>query len=624
MDALLSGSSEAKQTEDLFSGIEEETKAVPLKKTDDAQPLISDEDSKETLDVQSRELALSDLVPPKTNVGDRLVRLAYRLGVGGSTLTAPLRKPARPRLLATVETPLAGDRTMGMSLRAGHFLVSGVKLPIAEVEYQSSSRATPPFERMIHGFAWLRDLCAAGQREQCVETAEQIAKLWLNANPGPGKCAAWYADYVSMRLMAWLVHAPLLLSGKDAELRPQMLGAIDQTARWLDREVRRSSDPLGAVLGWGALIAAGLLMPQGKPRRLYAEAGLVSALGDFVGEDGGALSRSPQAQMDVIAMLIDLEACYQATERELPEAFRLMRELLVPPLLTLRHGDGGLGNWQGIGAVRADRLAALIDASTVRTRALKDVRHWGFHRLKAGQTIVQLDAAPPPRAKHSRWGCASTLAFEMSEGPQRLIVNCGGAVLAGGLVPARIEQGLRTTAAHSTLVLDDVNSTSVLLGGKLGKGVEQVEVERSEITRRNGEAQRIEACHNGYAARFGLIHRRILMLRNDGSELRGEDVLEPSTRKGQRGKLKFAIRFHLGKGVDARLSEDRRGASLALPNGCLWQFRLGGNDAGADLALEESMWVDGDGHPHGIEQLVVQGMQSRSGGQFSWLLKKMG
>ncbi|NNF92990.1 MAG: hypothetical protein HKM91_00110, partial [Altererythrobacter sp.] len=52
--------------------------------------------------------------------------------------------------------------------------------------------------------------------------------------------------------------------------------------------------------------------------------------------------------------------------------------------------------------------------------------------------------------------------------------------------------------------------------------------------------------------------------------------------------------------------------------------RLGGNDAGADLALEESMWVDGDGYPHGVDQLVVQGMTSRGGGQFSWLLKKMG
>lgn len=624
MDALLSGQSETKPDEDLFGETQSNEPALPLG-GGEAEPLAPAKVEAEAQPItESRALVLSDFVPPKSDFGSRMLRFAYRLGVGGATLTAPFRKPARPRLLATVDTPYMGDRATGMALRAGHFLIHGAKAPISEIEYASSSRLAPPFERVIHGFAWLRDLNAAGQREQCVETAERIAKLWLDANPKPGKCAAWQIEHAAQRLMAWLIHAPLVLSGHDEQLRPRMLAAIDDTARWLDREVRRSPDPLGAVLGWGAITAAGLLMPQGKPRRLYGEAGLIAALGDFVGEDGGALSRSPLAQVDVIAMLTDLEACYKATDRDLPTSLGLMRELLVPPLLAMRHGDGGLGSWQGNGATRADRLAALIDASGVRTRPLKDVRHWGYHRLDGGQTRIQIDAAPPPRARHARWGCASTLAFEMSDGADRLIVNCGGAAMAGGQVPARIEQGLRASAAHSTLVLDNANSTAILLGGKLGKGVEQVEVERSEQSRPRGPVQRIEASHDGYAARYGLKHRRILMLRGDGSELRGEDILLPATKKGQRGKVSFAIRFHLGHGVEARVSEDRRGASLALPGGGLWQFRLGGNGQGADVEIEESLWVDGDGRPHAIEQLVIQGMTSRGGGQFSWLFKKTG
>ena len=624
MDALLSGQSEHKPEEDLFGEIHADAPALPLKRRD-AQPVarVTDEAAAPPV-TEVRALVLSDFVPPKADFTEKLVRFAYRFGVGGATLTAPFRKPARPRLLATVESPLAGDRTAGMALRAGHFLIHGVKAPIGEVDYASSSRMAPPFERVIHGFAWLRDLAAAGQREQCVDTAERITRLWLDANPKPGKCAAWQVEHAAHRLIAWLVHAPLVLSGQNEKLRPRLLAAIDDTARWLDREVRRAPDPLSEVLGWGAITAAGLLMPQGKPRRLYGEAGLIAALGDFVGEDGGALSRSPMAQMDAIAMLTDLEACYKATGRDLPASLGLMRELLVPPLLAMRHGDGGSGSWQGNGATRADRLAALLDASGVRTRPLKDVRHWGYHRLAGGKTVVQIDAAPPPRARHARWGCASTLAFEMSDGPHRLIVNCGGAALAGGHVPARIEQGLRATAAHSALVLDNANSTAVLLGGKLGKGVEQVEVERGEIARASGEVQRIEASHDGYLARYGLIHRRILMLRGDGTELLGEDILLPPAKKGQRGKVGFAIRFHLGRGVEARLAEDRRGASLVLPDGGLWQFRLGGNDAGAGVEIEDSMWVDGDGRPHAIEQLVIQGMASRGGGQFSWLLKKMG
>jgi hypothetical protein len=36
------------------------------------------------------------------------------------------------------------------------------------------------------------------------------------------------------------------------------------------------------------------------------------------------------------------------------------------------------------------------------------------------------------------------------------------------------------------------------------------------------------------------------------------------------------------------------------------------------------MWVDGNGRPQPIQQLVIEGMTPRSGGTFSWLFKKMG
>jgi uncharacterized heparinase superfamily protein len=376
------------------------------------------------------------------------------------------------------------------------------------------------------------------------------------------------------------------------------------------------------------VVAAGLLLPHGKPRRLYGEAGLITALGDMVGEDGGVLSRCPAAQVEAIGMLTDLLACYDAVKVTPPPALGVMRALLVPPLLALRHADGSLGSWQGQGAIPAERVSAVIAASGVRTRPLAQSGGWGYSRVKAGDTLLQFDTAPPPRTRHARTGCASTLAFELSDGPQRVIVNCGGAALAGGQVPARIGQGLRATAAFSTLVLDNANSTAVLLHGQLGKGVETVALDRRQIARPNRrEATLIEAAHDGYAARFGLTHRRILTLSGDGTELAGEDILVPTSRNGKRGKIGFAIRFHLGRGVEVELSPDRRGASLLLPDGRLWQFRLVGDRASGEeitLTAEDSLWVDGEGRPHATEQLVIEGLALRSGGQFSWRLRKTG
>jgi uncharacterized heparinase superfamily protein len=400
----------------------------------------------------------------------------------------------------------------------------------------------------------------------------------------------------------------------------ERVAALAETARWLDRNVGKAEDRLAELAGWCAIVAAGLLLPDGKPRRLFGEAGLVRALGEVVGTDGGVLSRSPLDQMEAIALLVQLGACYRATRRDPPQAIETMERMLVPPLLTLLHSDGGLGNWQGAGAVSAERIVALVKASGVRSRPLRDARQWGYQRISAGRSVLQFDAAPPPLARHTRFGCASTLAFELSHGAQRLIVNCGGAAFAGGQVPVRIEQGLRATAAHSTLVLGDANSTAVLINGKLGSGVGEVEVDRRLVESGQATATRIEASHDGYGQRFGLIHRRILILRDDGTDLRGEDVLAPAGRRDKRGKIPYAIRFHLGPGIEATLTDSKRGVHLALPDGSYWQFL----SISGEVIVDDSLWVDGDGRPHQVQQLVIEGMESRGGGSFSWLLKKLG
>ena len=157
-------------------------------------------------------------------------------------------------------------------------------------------------------------------------------------------------------------------------------------------------------------------------------------------------------------------------------------------------------------------------------------------------------------------GSASTLAFELSDGPQRLVVNCGGPGPLPTDLPDELVEGLRTTAAHSTLVLADTNSTNILADGSLGKGVEDVTIDRSE----DNDASRLEASHDGYVRAFGLIHKRSVMLGNDGKELRGADQLIAKGRKKIREVGAYAVRFHLAPGVEATVDRRRNGRDPAL------------------------------------------------------------
>ena len=173
---------------------------------------------------------------------------------------------------------------------------------------------------------------------------------------------------------------------------------------------------------------------------------------------------------------------------------------------------------------------------------------------------------------------------------------------------------MRTTGAHSTLNLNDCNSTAILVDGTLGKGVDDVVINRAE----DNDSSRLDASHDGYVRGFGLLHERSMILGNDGKEVRGQDKLTPKGRKKIKADVPYAIRFHLAPGVEATPTADGMGAILRASGSPPWNFRC----RGAMLGIEESLYVDHRGAPIATQQLVVVGEVSALGGTIAWQFRR--
>src|SRR3546814_11576338 len=102
---------------------------------------------------------------------------------------------------------------------------------------------------------------------------------------------------------------------------------------------------------------------------------------------------------------------------------------------------------------------------------MRQAREWGYQRLAAAKAAVIIDAAPPPVARVIDGGCASTLAFEMSDAPHRLIVHCGGARARVPHLPPHLDDGPRTTGEPSTLLLAAFNTHPLPSPATLGSAV---------------------------------------------------------------------------------------------------------------------------------------------------------
>jgi uncharacterized heparinase superfamily protein len=541
----------------------------------------------------------------------RLHRLSWRTPLHSLRLRG--RHPLK--LLAVPKDPVAGDKLAGEAILRGRFLHRGEAVEIDSLDF--ADPALPrDFSDYLQSFEWLRDLAAAATRERAAKAAEKVMIRWLAADAEHVSERAWRADLWGRRILFWSAYAPYILSSRDTDYRAQVLNTLSRGARHLDKAADRAAPGIARMTAWAGVIAAALVVQGGPARLSKGEAGLLRALALGVHDDGGLTSRSPVEQLALVELLSQLRAVYLAGEREMPDAVAEVLEGAVAALLGVALGDEALSNWQGGNMASKRRIAAAVEGSGVNARPLRQPRGWGYQRLDAKTTVAIFDAAPPPPSRAFSGGCASTLAFELSEGQNRIVVNCGGEGAASGALPEQLVRALRTTAAHSTLNLGDRNSTAIHEDGTLGKGVAQVELLRDDT----GGVVEVEASHDGYVRRFGMVHQRTLTLASDGRELKGQDLLLLAGRgKRKAGEpLPFAVRFHLAPNVEAATTADGQGALLRIRGSTVWQFRC----RGGQLSIEDSIWIDGEARMHGSQQLVVTGDTPPDGHTVAWIFRR--
>ncbi|WP_426166012.1 heparinase II/III family protein [Sandarakinorhabdus sp. DWP1-3-1] len=555
--------------------------------------------------------------------GDRGLSLSERVAarVSTSLYKTPLhRLRLRGRyplkLLGVPEDPVPGDGAIGERIRAGRLIHAGHTAMTRDLDFRAAAPAA--WRDWAHGWEWLRDIAGhAADHKDGAKLAEPLIARWL-ADFGDYDPQAWRADVTGTRLLFALGHAPLVLSSTDQVYRSSVLSALATWARHLDRAAFRLPDGLPRARALCGLYAAGLLIPGGEARAAAALAALDRLLAVLVLPDGGIATRAPVDALALAELLLFTAGTGPALGLRPPPLFADTLARLVPSLRGLVLGDAMIGAWHGGAAIPAVPLERLAKRTATGTALARAGRWSGYYRLSAGKTVLVIDAGPPPLARVAAGGHAGTLAFELSDGADRVITNCGGERGLATPLPGPLAAGLRTTAAHSTLTIADTNSTRIRDDGALGLGVEEVTVQ----SRSSEQGQWLEASHDGYAKRFGLLVRRRLFLSPDGQDLRGEDVIEPAAKSPlkRRPERDFDIRFHLGPGVAATPTADGAGALLKLPQGRVWGMKA----RGGTVSIEPSLWIDPAGTLHKTQQLVITGRTDKADASIGWSFKRAG
>ncbi len=232
-----------------------------------------------------------------------------------------------------------------------------------------------------------------------------------------------------------------------------------------------------------------------------------------------------------------------------------------------------------------------------------------------------MDVGRPPPIEFSVGAHAGCASFEMSVGYERLIINCG--------VPhpnsVSLRRLARTTAAHSTVTLNDTSSCRFLtrtsigdwLGEAIVSGPTRVDLDRRSLP----GATMIAMRHTGYVERYRIVHERRLTLSDQGDRLEGYDAFMSPTGKplSRSGKDIFAIRFHLHPDVRVTPSSDGHAVLMQLQNGERWELEC---DAG-EMVIEESILMSDRRGNRQSDQVVIYGRVQQHP-VVSWQLHRTG
>jgi len=535
---------------------------------------------------------------------------ALRSGLGAPRRAAiGLGRRPPERLLIAPQDIRTSDPTLAADIYAGYFAFGGKIVNAHGRSPFELEPVSPAWARALACFGWLRHLRAA-DTAMARANARALVDDFLSLAGTPSPIPAWEPEVAARRMLSFLSQSPVILDGADRPFYRRFMKGLARTQLFLERKIAGGLDGEPRLLAAIALAEFGLCAEGTRNLTRKGTKLLIEELDRQILPDGGHISRNPEILLELLPDLLPLRQAYAARGLHPPMQLLNAIDRMLPMLRLFRHGDGTLALFNGMGVTPPELLATILAYDDVRAQALASARQSGYQRLQADDSIVLIDTGrPPPQIFSSRAhaGCSS---FEFSVGAQRLIINCGAP--DANRMAAR--EAARMTAAHSTLVIDDTSSCRFAshaglrkwLGDQIVSGPDKIDVERHD----EPLGTLVALAHNGYEARFGLIHERRILLSRDGKTLDGTDRLraaEAGEKAGEAAEARpFVLRFHIHPNVRLKRVREGRSVLCILPNEQRWLFETSASQAN----IEESIFFAAPDGPRSCAQITVHGETS--------------
>ncbi len=476
--------------------------------------------------------------------------------------------------------------------------------------WEINSKNKRKFEN-LHSFLWLTKL----DRKNNKVITKNIIKSWIdnyfNYHPD-----VWDMEITAKRIISWSSNMDITLEDSEKNYKEKFFISLVKQSNFLLKNLNNLFYSPTKIISCAAIILSGIMFRENNLNYKLGIKELEKIIKNYFDENGFPKSRNPEDLFICLKYLILIREWFKESQKPIPD---FLNEIIQKcgncyTFLCCSNKQFPLFN----GATEINHEGYDIFLKNLKYKfSNKNYEVADLIKIKKKKLEFFMDCGnPPPNnfAKHYQAGC---LAFELISNKQKIICNSG----YGKYLSAKLSSLSQSTAAHSTLYINDTSSCIFQKNKFINKIYGNSLVQKHKIVNKNYTENKdfylISASHNGYEKKFGYIHNRSVKILKIKDKMYGIDELKKNIN--YKHPLIYFVRFHIYP--DTKIVKTKAGNSIliSLSNGEGWLIESETND----LRIEKNVFFGNKNKIINSESISISGKISQDVVSVKWTIERI-
>ncbi len=454
----------------------------------------------------------------------------------------------------------------------------------------------------LNNFYWLFSI----DLKSSSNITQSIIIKWIEKNQKYNPLT-WQIDVLSKRIISWIANSKLSYDESDTKYKDKFNFSVNKQINHLINEISKSQSVNDKLLGCTAIIIAGLSYGNEKFLNYGLELLRKIIINSFDGEYFPKTRSIRQLNFYL-------------------KYFVLVRELLKESFNDIPGYLDEIIFYLGKSYSVFSKLEQSLLFNGNHRSNLKEFNKYlalykykfensnnevgGYAILKNKNCILAMDIGNSPQKTFSNNYQSGALSFEFFYKDKKLISN------SGYFQDYKNKLNLisKSTAAHSTLIIDNHSSCSFRNNGKYKTLENGLKISDKNIVNEKNYWL-IKASHNGFLKKFGILYERSLEYFITKNKLIGTDKI---ISKNKLEPKKYDIRFHMEPGVKLTKTLDNKTILIEIENSG-WKFSTNCEI----INIESGIYFGNKNLTNGNQNICLSGKIGDITQEIKWVFEKI-